>query len=351
MPDQLDCIQKPNLTHSYKNLLKEVKERIKSSQLKAVVSVNRKLLNLYWEIGKSIQEKQEKEGWGSQVIEFLSKDLRNSFPGIQGFSRTNLFRMRAFYEAYKKVPQPVGQFRNLPIFTIPWGHNILIIEKLVSLEERVWYVNKTFEEGWSRKCLEDCIQSGLYSRQGKAITNFSGKLPPPQSTLAQETLKDPYNFDFLALTQGYKEKELERGLIEHIEKFLMELGQGFAFMGRQYPITVDNETYFLDLLFYHAKLHCYVVVELKAGAFDPRDAGQMNFYLSAVDDLFRSSQDNPTIGLLLCKDKKGLKVEYALRDIHKPLGVAEYEAKIIDSLPDNLKGSLPTIQEIEDNLE
>ena len=351
MANQFVDRQQPHLTSSYKTLLKEVKLRIKSSQLKAAVSVNRELISLYWEIGRSIQEKQDAEGWGSQVIEFLSKDLQNSFPGVQGFSRTNLFRMRAFYQAYKKVPQAVGQFQNLRIFMIPWGHNILIIEKLNSLDERIWYVNKTFEEGWSRKCLEDCIQSGLYRRQGKAITNFSSKLPPLQSTLAQQVLKDPYNFDFLALSAGYKEKELEKGLIEHVERFLMELGQGFAFMGRQYPIIVDNETYFLDLLFYHAKLHCYVVVELKAGAFDPRDAGQMNFYLSAVDDLFRSNEDNPTIGLLLCKDKKGLKVEYALRDIHKPLGVAEYEVKIIDSLPENLKGSLPTIQEIEENLE
>ena len=335
------------LTKSYTSLLREIKERVKSSQIKAAVAVNRELIKLYWEIGQSIQVKQEKEGWGSQVIEFLAKDLQNSSPGIQGFSRTNLFRMKAFYKAYEKVPQAVGQLDSLPIFTISWGHNILLIEKVDSTKARLWYANKTTEQGWSRRSLEDVIQSDLYSRQGKAITNFSDKLPSLQSNLANETLKDPYNFDFLSLTDGFLEQELEHELVKHVEKFLVELGQGFAFMGRQYPISIGGDTYYLDLLFYHTKLHCYVVVELKANSFDPRDAGQMNFYLSAVDDMLRSPQDNPSIGLLLCKDKKGIKVEYALRDVHKPIGVAEYETKIIESLPENLKGSLPTIEELE----
>lgn len=351
MTNQLINKDKETLTISYRELLKEIKGKVTSSQLKASVTVNQELIKLYWEIGRSIQQRQDKEGWGSRVIQYLAKDLQSSFTGIQGFSRTNLFRMKAFYLAYRKVPQAVGQLEKLPIFTIPWGHNILIIEKVESIETRLWYAKETLEKGWSRSSLEDCIKSNLYSRKGKAITNFAKKLPSPQSKLAIETLKDPYNFDFLCLTDGYREKELEQGLVKHVEKFLIELGQGFAFMGRQYPIQVDEDTYYLDLLFYHVKLHCYVVVELKAGAFDPRDTGQMNFYLSAVDDTLRSTQDNPSVGLLLCKNKKGLKVEYALRDLNKPIGIAEYEVKILDSLPEDLKGSLPTIEEIEKKLE
>ncbi len=250
MTNQVIEKEKKILTKGYKELLKEIKDRVKSSQIKAAIAVNQELIKLYWEIGRSVQKKQEKEGWGTQVIEYLAKDLQNSFPGIQGFSRTNLFRMRAFYKAYEKVPQAVGQLESLPIFTIPWGHNVLIIERVQSTEARLWYAKKTVEEGWSRSSLEDCIKSDLFSRQGKAITNFAEKLPSSQSRLASETLKDPYNFDFLSLTDGYKEQELERGLIEHVEKFLIELGQGFAFMGRQYPISVDGDTYYLDLLFY-----------------------------------------------------------------------------------------------------
>ena len=218
-------------------------------------------------------------------------------------------------------------------------------------KSRLWYAEQTIENGWSRSSLEDWIKADLYKKQGKAVTNFTEKLPHPQSRLAQETLKDPYNFDFLTLTDGYKELELEQGLIEHIQKLLIELGQGFAFLGRQYPITVEGDVHYIDLLFYHVKLHCYVVVELKAASFDPRDAGQMNFYLSAVDAMLKSSKDNASIGLLLCKGKKGLKVEYALQDIRKPIGVASYEVTILEKLPKELKGSLPTVQEIEAELE
>jgi predicted nuclease of restriction endonuclease-like (RecB) superfamily len=298
-----------------------------------------------------IAEKQEAGGWGTNIVEKLAKDLQNSFPGIEGFSRRNIFRMRSFYLSYQKVPQLVAQIEDLPIFRIPWGHNALLLEKVKNPKERLWYAQQTIQNGWSRSSLEDWIKADLYKKKGKAVTNFTEKLPDPQSRLAQETLKDPYNFDFLSLTDGYKELELEQGLIDHIQKFLIELGQGFAFLGSQYPITVDGDVHYIDLLFYHVKLHCYVVVELKAGSSDPRDAGQMNFYLSAVDAMLKSPQDNPSIGLLLCKDKKGLKVEYALQGIRKPIGVASYEVTIVEKLPKELKGSLPTVQEIEAELE
>ena len=265
---------------------------------------------------------------------------------MKGFSKTNISYMAQFakeYPDFEIVQQLAGQ--------IPWGHNQLLLDKIKDLESRVWYINQIIENGWSRNVLRHWIDGDLHKRNAKAISNFKKTLPPTQSDLVHQSLKDPYCFDFLTLTKKHNEKDLENGLLDHIEKFLIELGHGFAFMGRQYPVTVDGDTYYLDLLFYHAKLHCYVVVELKAGKFDPRDAGQMNFYLSAIDDIMRSSKDNPSIGLLLCKSKKGLKVEYALRDIQKPIGVAEYETKIIESLPENLKGSLPSIEEIEQELE
>lgn len=331
---------------SYKVLLDEIKEKVKTSQLKAALSINRELINLYWEIGRSIQIKQEEEGWGAQIITKLSKDLKSAFPDMKGFSSRNLKYMLKFYRYYscsKIVQQAAAQ--------IPWFHNIVLLEKVKDENDRMWYIKKTIENGWSRNVLLHWIDSGLHKREGQAPNNFESTLPSAQSDLARETIKDPYNFDFLTLRDKFDEKELEDGLLDHIQNFLIELGQGFAFLGRQYPITVDGDDYFLDLLFYHTKLRCYIVVELKAKAFDPRDAGQMNFYLSAVDDILRMPHDNKSIGLLLCKDKKGVKVEYALRDIHKPIGVAEYETKIIDSLPENLQNSLPSIKEIEEELE
>lgn len=327
---------------AYLDFLTEIKEKVSFSQHKAMLLVNSELIRLYWEIGKLISVKQTTEGWGSRIIPNLAKDLQSHFPGIRGFSRTNLFRIRAFYQTYQIVPQTVGQFENSPFFRIPWGHNILLIEKLNTLEQRTWYAESTLSQGWSREALKDAITSNLFSRQGKAITNFSSNLSLPQSELATEVLKDPYNFDFLSLRPGFKEKELEQGLVDHVEKFLLELGQGFAYLGRQYPLTIDQETYYLDLLFYHVKLQCYVVIELKSTSFDPRDIGQMNFYLSAVDDKLRNGHDNPSIGLLLCKDKKGVKVEYALRDFTKPIGVAEYVTNIVSKLP--------SVDEIESEL-
>ncbi len=340
----------PIVPEGYKALLEDLKIRIRSAQVKAIVKVNEELLKLYWEIGREITERQEKQGWGTQVIERLAKDLQNSLPGVGGFSRTNIFRMRAFYLAYQKVPQAVGQLQDLPIFRIPWGHNAVIVEKLTTTEQRLWYAEQVLINGWSRSSLEDWIKSDLINRQGKAVTNFAEKLPSPQSQLARETLKDPYNFEFLTLANGYREAELEKGLLDHIQKFLIELGQGFAFIGSQYPLEVGGKDDYLDLLFYHIALRCFVVIELKNTDFKPEYAGKMNFYLSAVDDRLKHPSDNPSIGMILCKSKNNFTVEYALRDIHKPMGVAGYETKIMESLPQDLKGSLPTLAEFEAEL-
>lgn len=258
--------------------------------------------------------------------------------------------MKAFFLAYSIHPQPVGELGSLPIFNIPWGHNIAIFEGTKSLEERLWYTNMVIQEGWSRSTLLDAIKVKSYKRHGKAINNFHARLPDPQSKLAHDTLKDPYNFDFLALSKGYVEKDLEDGLIEHVEKFICELGQGFSFVGRQVPLEISGKDFYIDLLFYHLTLRCFVVVELKAVDFKAEFAGKMNFYLSAVDDLMKHPTDNPTIGILICKKKDNFIAEYALRDIHKPMGVAEYETKIVSSLPKKLEGKLPTIDEIEAQL-
>ncbi|MFW9872784.1 MAG: YhcG family protein [Candidatus Thorarchaeota archaeon] len=331
----------------YKDFLSDLKEKIRSSQLKAVVKVNQELIKLYFEIGKKIVKKQSQDKWGSKVIEKLCKDLQNSFPGIKGFSRSNILYMKAFYLAYEKVQQAVGQFEKLPIFRIPWGHNIALITRIKDERRRIWYASMAIQEGWSRSYLEDMIKSKYHERWGKAVTNFKDRLPEPQSIIAQETLKDPYNFDFIELADGYKEKELEQGLIDHIEKFLLELGSGFAFIGRQYHIEFRKKDYYLDLLFYHVKLKCYCIIELKNTDFKPEYIGKMNFYLSAVDNLVKQETDNPSIGMILCKTKDNFTVEYALRNIHNPMGVSEYNTKIIESLPQDLKGSLPTIEELE----
>lgn len=338
------------IPEGYKTLLEDLKFRIRSTQLKAMVKVNEELIKLYWEIGREIAERQENEAWGTQVIERLAKDLQISFPKVGGFSRSNVFKMRAFYLACAKVSQVVRQVEDLPFFRIPWGHNIIILTKLKEDADRLWYAEQTIIKGWSRSSLEDWIKADLINRQGKAVTNFIGKLPEPQSQLAHETLKDPYNFEFLSLSDGYREQELEQGLLDHIQKFLIELGQGFAFIGSQYPLEVAGKDYFLDLLFYHISLRCFVVIELKNTEFKPEYAGKMNFYLSAVDDNLKHLSDNPSIGMILCKTKNNFTVEYALRDINKPMGVAGYETKIMESLPRDLKGSLPTVEEFEAEL-
>ncbi len=331
----------------YAQTLKSIKKRIKEAQVKAIMAANRELIELYWSLGEIITEKHDISGWGANVIEELAKDLQNAFPGVSGLSVRNIYRMKSFYEAYAKLPQVVGETENLPIFLIPWGHNALIVEKIKDTQERIWYAQRAIKNGWSRSILEMWIKSDLYRREGKAITNFKEKLPVPESDMAQQTFKDPYLFDFLELRENFKEREIEQGLINHIQKFLLELGQGFAFIGQQVPIEVGTSTYFIDLLFYHAKLHRYIVIELKAREFDHRDAGQISFYLTAVNNKLCTPDDHPTIGLLLCTSKDKVQVEYALGSISNPVGVASFEAVITETLPKEFKGSLPSVQDIE----
>lgn len=335
----------------YAQTLAAIKKRIQEAQIKASLAANKELLKLYWSIGEIIYQKQQYEGWGASTVEKLANDIQKIFPGISGFSRANIFRMQAFFIAYEKVAQPARQIDTLPIFNIPWFHNVVLMQKLKDNDKRLWYAQKAIENGWSRSMLESWIESDLYSRQGKAITNFQAKLPKPHSDLAHQALKDPYVFDFLTLHEEHAEKEMEQALIDHIQKFLLELGQGFAFVGRQVHLHIGNKDYYIDLLFYHLKLRCFVVVELKAREFDPRDTGQIGFYLSAVDKEMKQPEDKPTIGLLLCKGKDTLTVEYALQASSKPIGVASYQTKIVESLPKDLKGRLPTVEQIEAELE
>lgn len=335
----------------YTQTLVELKQRIQDAQIKAAFSVNKELLHLYWSIGKTIIEKQAAFKWGTKIIEQLAKDLQNSFPGIQGFSRTNIFYMRAFYVTYELVQEAPGQLEKLPIFNIPWWHNVILITKLKNNTERFWYAKKAIENGWSASMLEHWIENKLFQREGKALNNFGKILPTPESDIANQTLKDPYIFDFLTLKSDHIEKDLEQGLVDHIQKFLIELGQGFAFIGRQVHLQLSGEDYYIDLLFYHVKLHCFFVVELKNTKFIPEYAGKMAFYLNLVDNTLKSSTDMPTLGLLLCKTKNKLTVEYALQTNTSPIGVASYTTKIQESIPKALKGSLPTIEQIEAGLE
>jgi predicted nuclease of restriction endonuclease-like (RecB) superfamily len=351
------------LPAGYGPFLSDLKSRIRSAQIKASLASNREMILLYWDIGKGIAERQKTAGWGSSVIERLAIDLHQEFPGIEGFSSRNIWRMRAFYLAWAEeviilpqpvaefVPQVVGQIENaiLPqvVAELPWGQNITLLEKVSDYAQRLWYANMAFENGWSRSILTLQIESDLFSRQGKAITNFAATLPPLQSDLAQQVLKDPYTFDFLTLTDAAREREVEEQLVGHVAKLLLEMGAGFAFVGRQVHLEVGEKDYYLDLLFYHTRLHCYVVVELKAGEFKPEYAGKLNFYLSAADDHIRQPEDKPTIGLLLCRQKDKIEVEYALRDMRKPIGVAEWQTKLVRRLPVDLRPSLPTVKEIE----
>ena len=328
----------------YAEFLADLKERIRRARIKATLSANRELILLYWEIGRMILERQRKEGWGSKVIDRLAQDLRREFPDMKGFSARNLKYMRAFAEAY-----PDKEFVQQVAAQIPWFHHCTLLDKVKNPAERIWYIQQTIEHGWSRNILVHQIESGLYHRKGKAITNFDRTLPAPQSDLAQEILKDPYVFDFLGLTENIRERELERQLIARIRDFLLELGVGFAFVGSQVHLEVGGEDFYLDLLFYHLKLRCYVVIELKTGEFKPEYAGKMNFYLSAVDDLLRHPDDKPSIGIILCKSKNKVIVEYALRDTTKPIGVSSY--RLTRALPEELKSSLPSVEELERELE
>ncbi len=325
----------------YIEWLHSLKDKIGKAQIKAAISVNAELIKLYWELGKELSEKQEQQGWGNSIVENLSKDLKNEFPNMKGFSRRNLFYMKSFYAFYKpdfeKVQQLVAQ--------IPWGHNIKIISKSKNIEEAVFYLKETIENNWSRDVLDMQIESNLYERQGKAITNFTNSLPRPKSDLANQTLKDPYLFDFLTLKKDADEKSIEEQLTKHITHFLLELGKGFAFIGKQYHLEVGEKDYYIDLLFYHTKLRCYIVIELKATGFKPEYAGKLNFYLSAVDEILKTENENPTIGILLCKERDRVEAEYALRGMSKPIGIAEY--KLSKAIPKDIKSELPTIEEIE----
>jgi predicted nuclease of restriction endonuclease-like (RecB) superfamily len=331
------------LPEGYPEFLRDLKQRIRQAQVKAMLAVNRELVLLYWQIGRDIVERQDKDGWGAKIVDRLAKDLHVEFPEVKGFSPRNLKYMRAFAEAW-----PDGSIVQQVAAQLPWFHNCVLLDKVKNPEERLWYIEQTIANGWSRNVLVMQIESGLYRRQGKAQTNFARTLPAPQSDLATQLLKDPYNFDFLTLSNEAHEKDIEAALVEHIRKFLLELGVGFAFVGSQYPLEVGGEDFRIDLLFYHLKLRCFLIIDLKARAFKPEDAGKMNFYLSAADDLLRHPDDKPSIGLILCKSKNGIVAEYALRDISKPLGVSEF--RYLEQLPDNLKGTLPTIEELEAEL-
>lgn len=327
----------------YTDWLAELKTRIHTAQQRAALAVNRELVRLYWHIGRDILDRQAREGWGAKVIDRLAHDLRTAFPDMKGFSRANLMYMRAFAEAWPDeaiVQQAVGR--------LPWGHNLILLTKLKNPDLRLAYAQRAIEHGWSRNVLEIHIETRRLEREGQAITNFTERLPAPDTDLARQSLKDPYLFDFLRLGKEADERAIETALVQHITQFLLELGAGFAFVGRQMHLEVGGDDFFIDLLFYHLKLHCYVVIELKAEKFKPEHLGQLSFYLTAVDAQVKSEQDGPTIGLLLCKSKNKVVAEYALRDKAQPLGIAEY--RLLESLPAELRTSLPSIEQIESEL-
>ncbi|MBI4765935.1 MAG: DUF1016 domain-containing protein [Deltaproteobacteria bacterium] len=358
----------------YVGLLGDIKVRIRKAQVKATLSANAEMILMYRDIGLMIQERQNQEGWGASIIPRLSLDLRNEFSEMKGFSERNIGYMVRFAREYGVLPilqrpvaklseengkgtQPIPQVINPKplsdlqqlVARIPWGQNILLMEKIKDLPVRLWYMQQTIEHGWNRDTLGLMIKSNAHKRKGEAVTNFHQRLPDPQSDLAQQTLKDPYIFDFLTLSEPFQERELEVGLVRHLEKFLLELGHGFSFVGRQYHLEVSDKDFYIDLLFYHLKLRCFVVIDLKKGDFKPEYAGKMNFYCSVVDDRLKHETDQPTIGLILCQTKDRILAEYALRDIHKPIGVSDYE--LTRALPESLKSSLPSIEEIEAELQ
>lgn len=327
----------------YADWLAELKSRIHTAQQRATLAVNRELVLLYWQIGRDILARQAEQGWGAKVIERLSHDLRATFPDMKGFSPRNLKYMRAFAEAWTDT-----EFVQEVLAQLPWYHQLALLDKLDSPENRRWYAAKAIEHNWSRNILVMQIESRLLERSGMAVTNFEASLPKAQSDLARESLKDPYRFDFLGLTDEAQEREIENALVKHVTEFLLELGAGFAFVGRQVLLDVGGDEFFIDLLFYHLKLRCYVVIELKGGKFKPEHLGQLGFYLTAVDRQIKSEHDHPTIGLLLCKSKNKIVAEYALNDKTQPMGVAEY--KLLESLPVELQTSLPSIEQIEREL-
>jgi len=328
------------LPQGYADWLIKLKDRIHNAQQRATLAVNRELVLLYWQIGRDILTRQTEQGWGAKVIERLAHDLRTAFPEMKGFSPRNLKYMRAFAEAW-----PDESFVQEVLAQLPWYHQLALLDKLPGPETRRWYAAKAIEHNWSRNILVMQIENRLLERSGKAVTNFDARLPKPKSDLARESIKDPYRFDFLGLTFDAQEREIENALVRHVTEFLLELGAGFAFVGQQVLLDVDGDEFFIDLLFYHLKLRCYVVIELKAGKFKPEHLGQLGFYLTAVDTQVKHPQDAPTIGLLLCKSKNKVVAEYALRDKTQPIGVAEYQ--LVESLPPELQTSLPSIEQIE----
>lgn len=364
-----------SLPADYGPFLKEIKRRVQLARIKVGLAANRELLALYWDIGRLIVQAQESRGYGKKVVEHLAADLQRSFPGVGGFSPLNVWRMRAFYAAHVaaavNLSRPVTDSRASeklspavtesderaiaslppePFASLPWSHNLVLLHKLDTAADRLWYASKALEFGWSRNVLALNIESELHVRQGRATTNFGATLPPTQSDLAQSITKDPYLFDFLALREGANERAVEDGLIRHVEKFLLELGAGFALVGRQVHVEVSQRDFYLDLLFYHLTLRCFVVIDLKAGEFTPEAAGKMNFYLSAVDERFKQPTDQPSIGLILCRSKDRVIAEYALRDLNKPIGISDYVTRLVDSLPEALEGSVPSVAELEQAL-
>lgn len=336
MPKESSLVPESN----YRALLNGLKNRIRSAQIRAAMAVNQELILLYWQIGREILARQKEEGWGSKVIDRLAMDLKREFPGITGFSPRNLKYMRAFAEAY-----PDEEIVQRSAAQIPWRHNQVLLEKLKDTEERIWYAQQSLEHGWSRDILVLQIEGGLRQRHGSAVTNFERTLPSPQSDLAQQLIKDPYNFDFLELTGSAQERDLEKALVERIRDFLLELGIGFSFVGSQYRLEVGGSEFFIDMLFYHLKLRCYIVIDLKVTEFRPEYSGKMNFYVSAVDDMLRHPDDQPTIGIILCRSKDRTIAEYALRNVSTPIAVATHK------LPKRLQGSLPTVEQLEMEVE
>ena len=366
------------LPADFPQLLKDVKDRIRQAQTRAALAVNSELVRLYWEIGRLIDARQQREGWGAAVSPRLARELRNELPEVKGFSQRNIKSMLAFYREYPcpsdfvqqpaaqlpaeanlshfaadspaspKVPQAAAQLPPSILWSLPWYHHVVLTAKVKDLDARRWYMQQTLANGWSRNVLLTMIQSRAHLRQGQAVSNFERLLPSPQSDLARQLLKDPYVFDFLTLDQPLRERELETNLLKHLEQFLLELGQGFAFVGRQVHLEVGENDFFIDLLFYHLKLRSFVVIDLKTGQFKPEYAGKMNFYLGVVDDRLRHASDAASIGLILCQDRNQIIAEYALRGLNKPIGVSEYE--LTRALPASLKSSLPTVEEIEAEL-
>ena len=352
-------------TNDFALLLTEVKQRIQLAQTQAVLAVNSELVRLYWDIGRIISARQKLEGWGAAVIPRLARELKNEMPELKGFSERNIGRMIAFYREYPdpsaflpqpaakisspvKMPQPATKLGTALLWAIPWFHHIVLMEKVKDIPTRYWYMEQTLANGWSRNILAMQIEAKAHARHGKARSNFALTLPAHQSDLVQQTLKDPYIFDFLTLTEPFLERELETELVRHLEKFLLELGQGFAFVGRQYKIDVGVEEFYIDLLFYHLRLRAFVVIELKKGKFRPEYAGKLNFYCNVVNDHLKHPADQPTIGLILCQERSRLLAEYSFAGIDKPIGISTYE--LTRALPKELRSALPTVEEIEAEL-